>query len=163
MKPPTKQLLKDLLDDSVSPQFRSALMGKTLRSARRRKRMRHLTGALGVIVPVGFFAFAFHEMRESEGSLRENRPSIVSVAPASPTNPVQVVSTKPNSVAEVVSSDSASALTIVHTTESAQPKEINDKQLLALLSDKPVALVNRGTHKAELVFLDSEEMGLPVR
>jgi hypothetical protein len=157
MKRPTKQLLKDLLDDSVSPEFRGRLMDKTLRSARRRKRRRHFNLALSAVVLAGGFAFVFQEMRESAVSLGKNRPPILNAMPASPLNPVRVVNTKPNSVADVVSPDSASALTIVHTTESAQPKEINDKQLLALLSNKPVALVNRGTHQAELIFLDSQD------
>jgi hypothetical protein len=161
MKRPANQLLKDLLEDSVSPEFRGALMDKTLRSARRRKRMRHFTVALSVIALVGGFAFVFQGMREPAGSL-SNRSSISSAAPASLLNPVQVVDTKLDSVVEIVSLDSASALTIVHTTDSAQPKEINDQQLLALLSDKPVALVKRGMHKAELIFLDSgEEMQFP--
>jgi hypothetical protein len=68
---------------------------------------------------------------------------------------VQIVSTK---------LDSASAPTIVQTTESARPKEINDKQLLALLSDNQVALVCQGADKADLIFLNSEnEKGFPVR
>ena len=164
MKRPTKQLLKDLLDDSVSPEFRGALMDKTLRSARQRKRMRHFNLALSVVGLVGCFAFVFQEMRKPADSLSKNSPSILSALPASPLNPVQVVNTKPNSVEEVVSPNSASALTIVHTTESAQPKEIDDKQLLALLSDKPVALVNRGMHKAELILLDSaEELRFPMQ
>jgi hypothetical protein len=164
MKRPTKQLLDDLLDDSVSPEFRGALMNKTLRSARRRKRMRHFTLAASMIALAGGFAFVFQEMREPATSPKKNGPSILRATPASPLNPVQVVNTKPDSVLEIVSSDSAPALTIVQTTESAQPREINDKQLLALLSDKPVALVNRGMHKAELIFLDSkEEMRFPVQ
>ena len=164
MKRPTKQLLKDLLDDSVSPEFRVALMDKTLRSARRRKRMRHFTMVASMVVLAGGFAFLFQKMRQPASSLSKTPSSILGAATASPLNPVQVVDTKPDSVVEIVSPDSPSGLTIVHTTESAQPKEINDKQLLALLSDKPVALVNQGVHKAELIFLDSKEgMQFPVQ
>jgi hypothetical protein len=60
--------------------------------------------------------------------------------------------------------DSASALTIVETTESARPREINDEQLLAVLSDAPVALARQGAHEAELMLLNAkDENGLPVR
>jgi hypothetical protein len=43
-------------------------------------------------------------------------------------------------------------VTRVQTTESARPKEINDRQFLALLSDKQVALVQQGADKADLII-----------
>src|ERR1017187_8893013 len=130
MKRPTKQLLDDLLEDSASPEFRAELMDKTLHSARQRKCVRHLNLVLGVVALAGIFAFTFQEMREPAVSLTQIRQPIVSAPPAQPSNPVQIVSTK-----------SDSTLAIVQTSESDQPKEINDKELLTLLADKSVALV----------------------
>jgi hypothetical protein len=161
MQRPTKQLLKDLLDDSVSQEFRDTLMAKTLRSARQRKHKRHSYWALSVVVLAGCLAFAFREMHGPADSPLKNDLSLLPV-PGPLFDPVQMVTTKPNSVAKVVSSDLVPAIKIVHTTESARPKEISDRQLLALLSDKPVALVNRSVHKNELMFLDSKEVRLPV-
>src|ERR1700678_4189068 len=97
MKRPTKQLLDDLLDDSVSPEFRTALMDKTLQSARQRKRTRRLNLTLSALVLAGIFTFAFQEMRNPKIVLNQVCQPISSVAVAPSLNPVQVVSTKPNS------------------------------------------------------------------
>jgi hypothetical protein len=142
MKRPTKQLLDDLLEDSASPEFRAALMDKTLRSARQRKRVRHFNLALSVIAFVGIFAFAFQEMREPAISLTQipqARQPIVSGTPP-PLNPVQVVSTKMDST-----------LAVVQTSEADRPKEIDDKELLTLLADKSVALVRYAPNRTELI------------
>lgn len=155
MKKTTEPLIDDLLEDSVSPEFRAALLDKTLRSARQRKRMRRFSLALGTASFVGIFALTFLEMRGPTTVPNQIRQSDSSVANSQQSSPLQLISTK---------LDSASALTIVQTTESARPKEINDKQFLALLSDKQVALVRQGADKADLIFLNSEdEKGFPVR
>ena len=143
MKRPTKQLLDDLLEDSASPEFRAALMDKTIHSARQRKRVRHFNLALGVIALAGIFAFTFREMREPAVSLTQiprTRQPIVSATPAPSLNPVQIVSTKMDST-----------FAVVQTSELDRPKEINDKELLTLLADKSVALVHYAPNRTELV------------
>ena len=155
MKKTTESLIDDLLEDSASPEFRAALLDKTLQSARQRKRMRRFNLALGITAFVGIFALTFWEMRATTTVPNQIRQPDSRVADSLPSSRVQIVSTK---------LDSASAPTIVQTTESARPKEINDKQLLALLSDNQVALVCQGADKADLIFLNSEnEKGFPVR
>jgi hypothetical protein len=144
MKRPIKQLSEDLLADSVSPEFRAALMDKTLRSARQRKRVRCLNLALGAAALVGIFAFAFLETHEPTVSLSQIRQPILSVTPVPMLNPVQVVSTKQDST-----------LVVVQTSESDRPREINDKQLLAFLADKSVALVRFAPNRSELISFDS--------
>jgi hypothetical protein len=144
MKRPTKQLLDDLLEDSASPEFRDALMDKTLHSARQRKRVCHLNLALGVAVLAGIFVFAFQDMREPVASLNHARPPIFSVAPAPSLNPVQIISTKLDST-----------LAVVQTSDSDRPREINDQELLTLLADKPVALVRYAPDRTELISFGS--------
>ncbi|MGO8766912.1 MAG: hypothetical protein ACLQSR_17480 [Limisphaerales bacterium] len=163
MKRPIKQLLDDLLEDSAPQEFRAALMDKTLRGARRRKRARHFKLAMGAAALAGIFAFAFQEMREPAVSLNQIRRPILNATPAQALNSVQVVSTKLDSFKNVTVSDSsASTLTVVQTGEADKPKEINDKELLALVADKPVALIHQGLHQSELVFLDPKDKnGLP--
>jgi hypothetical protein len=154
MKKTTEPLIDDLLEDSVSPEFRVALLDKTLQSARQRKRMRRFSLVLGTATFVGIIALTFFAMRGPTTVPDQIRESDSSVANSQPSSPLQIVSTK---------LDSASALVIVQTTETARPKEINDKQFLALLSDKQVALVRQGADKADLIFLNSEdEKGFPV-
>jgi hypothetical protein len=155
MKRPTKQLLDDLLDDSKSPEFHAALMDKTLRSARQRKRVRHFNLALGVAALAGIFTYAFQEMREPVASLNQIRQPILNVASVPSLNPVRLPGTKSNLFKnETVSDPSDSTLMVVQTSESDRPREINDKELLALAGDEPVVLVHQGPHQAELIFLN---------
>jgi hypothetical protein len=158
MKRPTKQLLDDLLDDSASPEFRTALMDKTLRSARQRKRVRHFKLALGVVALAGIFTFMFQEMREPVSSPNRIRQPILTAARVPSLNPVRVPGTKPNLFKNnTVLGSSDPTLTVVQTSESDRPKEINDKELLALAGDEPVALVHQGPHQAELIFLNPND------
>jgi hypothetical protein len=144
MKRPTKQLLDDLLEDSASPEFRAALMDKTLHSARLRKRLRPFQLVLSATALVGIFVFTVHEMREPAVSLNQTHPLLSNAAPAPSLNVVPVVSTKQDAT-----------LTVVQTSESDRPKEINDKELFELLADKSVALVRYAPNRAELISFDS--------
>ena len=143
MKRPNRQLLDDLLEDSVSPEFSAALMDKTFRSARQRKRVRYFSQALGAIALVGVFAFVFLEMRKPADSLNQIRAPILSAAPAPSLSAVPVVGTEPDS-----------SLTVVQTSEADRPTEINDKELMTLLADKSVALVRYGSSPAQLISLN---------
>jgi hypothetical protein len=145
MKIPAKQLLDDLLEDSASPEFRAALMDKTLHSAWQRKRARHLNVALGAAALAVISSFMFQEMREPAASLNQIHQPILSAAPVPPFNPVQVVSTKMNST-----------LAVVQTSELDRPKEINDKELLTLLADKSVALVRYAPNRTEFISFGSQ-------
>lgn len=164
MNRPARQLLDDMLGDSASPEFRAALMDKTLRSARQRKRVRRLNLVLGVTALAGVFVLTILELR-APTSVRNPLPQSDSlVANSQKLSSVPMVSTRQAAVENTISSDSSPVLTIVQTTEAARPREINDQQLLALLADKPAAPVYRGTHKAELILFNSEaEKGFPVQ
>jgi hypothetical protein len=158
MKRPTKQLLDDLLEDSVSPEFRAALMDKTMRSAQQRKRARRLNLTLSILALAGIFVFAFQEARNPKSARNQIHQPISSVAVSPSLNPVQVGSTKLNSLKNVAVSDSSdSTLTVLQTSELDRPREINDQELLALAADKPVALIHQGLHQAELVFLNPKD------
>jgi hypothetical protein len=153
MKQTTEQLLDDLLEDAVPPEFRSALLDKTLRSARRRKRARRFNMALGATAVAGIFLLSFWKMREPAtlpDQIRQPDPMVVN---SRPLQPRQIVITQLDSVKEFVSS--ASTFTEVRTSGSSGPyEEINDKQLLALLSDRLAVLVHYGPHQAELIILN---------
>ena len=85
-----------------------------------------------------------------------SRFSSVAISPS--LNPVQVGSTKLDLLKSGAVSDSSdSSLTVVQTSESDRPREINDQELLALAADKPVALIHQGLHQAELVFLNPKD------
>jgi len=153
MKLTAEQLLDDLLEDAAPPEFRAALMDKTLRSARRRQRARYFNMALIATVVAGIFLFSFWKMREPailSDRIRQSDPMVVG---SKPLLPGQIVITHLDPVEEFVSS--ISTVAEVQTSGSSGPyKEINDQQLLALLSDRPAVLVRHGPHQAELIFLD---------
>ena len=152
MKQNTEQLLDFLLEDAAPPDFRAALLDKTLRSARRRKQARRFNMALGAAALAGIFLLSFWKMREPailpEQILQPN-PMVVN---SQPLQSGQIVTTQLGSIMEFTSS--VSTLAEVRTSVSSGLfQEINDQQLLALLSDKSAVLVHHGPHQAELIFL----------
>jgi hypothetical protein len=150
MKRTTEQLLDDLLDDVAPPDFRAALLDKTLHSARQRKRARYFKAALSATTVAGIFLLSFWKMRAPD-QIRQPDTMVVN---SQPLLPGQIVATQLSSVEEFVSS--ASTLAEVRTSgSSGSYQEINDEQLLALLSDKSAVLVHHGPHQTELIILGS--------
>jgi transposase InsO family protein len=143
MKRPNKKLLDDLLEDSASPDFYAEVMDKTLHSARWRKHMRYRRIALAAAALMGVLTFAFRTMRERAVAPNRNPPQTLAAAVQPALVPPQVVSTRPDP-----------NLTVVQTSASNQPREINDKELVTLLSGQPVALVRYASSEAELISLD---------
>lgn len=161
---PNKELLDDLLADDVSPEFRATLMAKALQSARRRKSARRLNAAIGVVVVAGIFAFAFQTMRGPKTASSPIRQPISNIASRPPLNPASSVSTKSDAASTAVVTDPLKPnFSEVETTAADRPTEINDKELLTLAGNGPVALIRRGPHKAELIFLNpngERELGM---
>ena len=153
MKQTTEQLLDDLLEDAAPPEFRAALLDKTLRSARRRKRARRLTMTMSAAALAGILMLSFWKMRQPATLPDQMRRPDTMVVNSQPLQPRQIVTPQLDSVKEFVST--ASTVTEVRTSESSGPyEEINDKQLLALLSDRLAVLVHYGPHQAELIILE---------
>jgi hypothetical protein len=155
MKHNTEQLLDDLLEDAASPEFRAALLDKTLRSSRRRKQARRFNMAMSVTVVAGIFLFSFWRMREPATAMPPapmRQPDSMFVN-SQPLQPLQIVSTQPHSVEQF--SSSAGTLAEVRTSRSAGPYlEINDRELFALLPNRPAILVHLGLHQSELMVLN---------
>jgi hypothetical protein len=125
MKRTTDKLLDDLLADSVPPDFRAALMDKTLQSARRRKQARRFNMGLGAAVLAGMFLFSFWKRREPAALTAQTRQPDAMIVHSQPLQPAQVVATKFGPVAEFVSS--ATPCAEVLTSSSSGPyQEIDD-------------------------------------
>ena len=155
MKQTTEQLLDDVLEDAAPPEFRAALLDATLRSARRRKQARRFNMAMSAAAVSGICLLSFWKMREPAAlpvQIRQPDPLIVN---SQPLQPGQIVITQLDSVKASVSS--ASTFTEVRTSGSSGPyEEINDKQLLALLSERSAVLIHYGLHQAELIILNPD-------
>ncbi|HET7624540.1 MAG TPA: hypothetical protein VFM25_04685 [Verrucomicrobiae bacterium] len=156
MKRITEDLSDDVLGETATAEFRAAVLDKTLRVASRRKRIRQATrtiGSLAVILAIAVFALKLNRPTPVANKLSEPRDTTPTIVRSHPLNPAQIVVTQPNSVRIVTSSESGFAW--IETEASGRDyTEINDQELLALLGNKPVALIHQGPDQAELIFLN---------
>ena len=151
--PDSERLLNDVLAEESSAGFREALLGETLRLARRRRRWRQTRqtgGALALVAVVAALAWQTMPPRTS--------------TPARPVQSYQLVRSRPFSAELIVTTQplpagqlaaSFAAANLVRTTASSgRYREIGDDELLALAAPRAAALVRHGLHEAELVFIE---------
>lgn len=157
-RPEPQRLLHAILDDALAesspPDFRAALLGETLRLARRRRRWRQTRSAAGVLI-VAALALSF---------VLENQPEKPVVARPPTRLPVpqsyRLVITQPLPAGAVIASDrffpvkmvtSTLTVTCIATTRgSFHP--VNDEQLLVLFGPRPPVLIRTGPDSEELLF-----------
>jgi len=158
----SEQLLDDVLGDAAPADFRATLLDATLRQVRRRKRTRRWHQGLAVAACLTLVSFACWKMFWPASRTIEPRAPALIVVHSRPLDRSMIVETNPRTVNTVVSSSSTFALVETGTAKGLF-QEIDDEGLLALLAGKPVALVRRGPHQVELIFLNPEdEKGFPV-
>ena len=154
-----QELLAEVLAEASPADFREAMLAETLRLARRRRQFRRVRPIAGVLVLMGLLAVfvAQHFSKPSVGS----SPLAKKIARQS----YELVRTQPLPAGAIVSTRSFSAAgftaSVANVTEIATVsggfRLINDDQLLALLADKPAALIRTGPHSEELVFANPED------
>ena len=153
-RPEPSPLLDDVMSEALPPDFRAAMLGETLRLARRRRRWqqaRPVAGVLGMLFLAAWLAW-------------HNGPATTSKVP--PIVPVparkayQVVETRPLSAAALVATRKFACVTVISSqaalaqtaTSSAAYRLINDAQLLALVGPRQAVLIRTGPNSEELVF-----------
>jgi hypothetical protein len=168
MNPPpdNDRLLDDVLAESAPADFREALLGKTLRQARRRRRVRQMQRAATVVTVLSVLVILVWRNLLSPAS----RPAPPAKARARgceliltrPLPPNAMVSTQPFAAGQVIAS--AANANVIQTAAMARDyREISDDELLALAAPRPVALVGCGPYCERLIFLNPEdEKGFPV-
>ena len=148
-------LLADVLAEDGRAGWNRALLEDTLRHVRRQRRWRRTGGAAGLIVMLLVAGVAFWKT-----TLRDE-PRLAHPAPAPAASPYQLVITRPLAPSQVVLTQPFSAghqilaawqVSIVRTRPGGT-REVGDDELLALAAPQIVALVRRGPHDAELVFV----------
>ncbi len=155
MKPANNQerLLNDVLSEGVPAGFREALLGQTLRLARRRRwsrRARSAGGALAVLALLVTLLWRSLPPRQLTPEVTNIAARVVRTRPL-PEN--ELVPTRPLAPDRLVST--AASATVVQTPATdGQFRVIDDHGLLAFVGDRPVALVRRSPHSAELVFVN---------
>src|SRR5262245_37749356 len=141
MKRPTdnERLFADAFDDAGPAGSREALLGETLRLARRRRRVRQMRRAGAVLMMLGLVAILFWP----KGTARQ-------LPPPTPVASYQLISTRPLPMSAIVTTRpfanqilaSMPTANVITTTAQARDdlREINDDELLAL-APQPAMLV----------------------
>jgi hypothetical protein len=147
-----ERLLADVLREETGDGFHDALLGETLRLARRRRQVRLVQRVGGVFAIIAMTA-ALAIWRNPHAPVLAARPpaqhyqlTLSQSLPAS-----CVVSSHPLQADQVVVSTLASGV-IQTTTTGGLYRVLGDDELLAL-APLPAALVRRGPHELELVFV----------
>ena len=154
-----ERLLTEVLREESGAEFHEALLGETLRLARRRRRIRlaqRVSGALAVVAVIAAIAVG-----------RIPRVPVLTPTPArnyqltlsQPLPAASIVSTRALSSDQIVVS--AAVASIVKTTTTSGGYDIlGDDELLAL-APQPAALVRRGPREVELVLVNSSNPNGP--
>ena len=164
MKPESERLnlLDDVLANAAPTEFQRELLEGTLRAVRRRRRMRQCGRGLAVAGVFAAIALSVWNALLPTTSVKLVRPALHIVS-SQPLPASMIVETRPISVLVVTSSPTT--FVMVETGSIKDPfQEITDEQLLALVGNRPAALVRQGPHQAELLFLNPEDInGFPVQ
>ncbi len=154
----TERLLDDTLSEAASIDFSHAVLERTLRQARRRRLVRQLRQTLLTVAVLAALMFWLWP-REHSAPVQATKPS----RPAPPVMPaitlVQTLPLPPGMVVETHLGSismlpvSTSIITLIETLPADELfRQLDDNQLLALVTGKPVALVRYGPHDAVLVM-----------
>jgi hypothetical protein len=158
-------LLADVLAETAPADFRDAMLGKTLRLVRRRRRWRQTRHTAGVVVVLGLLGIFVRQ---------KNLPQ-PPVAPAPVAKAIEknyklvrteslpandIVVTKPLVAGQFVAS--VANVEMVQTM-AGNFRVINDEELLALVTPHPAILIRTGKNSEQLVFANPEdEKGFPL-
>jgi len=165
VKTPLDPLLEDVLGEAASDEFRAAVLTGTLHEARQRQTARRRNRALvagAFLLVIGGVALWHFGWAPPVAPTVSQLPGLV-VIHSAPLDPKLVVETRPGAV-NIVQSDSATYAVVETGDGQGLFQEIDDDQLLALLTGHPAVLVRRGPGQSELIFLEpGDAQGWPVQ
>src|ERR1039457_6915382 len=154
-----ENLLAEVLAEASPADFRAALLAETLRLARRRRQFHHARQAAAVLAVAGLLAILVAQ--------QFSRPTTISppLAKKIVKQSYALVWTQPLPASAVIrtryfsATESAAFVPKIMevVTVSGGFRLINDDELLALLADKPAALIRTGPNSKELVFANPED------
>ena len=162
-KSDNEQLLNDVFAEAAD--FREALLGETLHRVRRRRRLRQAQRATAGLVMLALTAVLVWQNWPKKSVIQQ--PFASKPVKAS----YQLVRTRPFPADDIVTTRSlttsqfiASAANVeMVQTAAGNFRVINDNELLALVGQRPAALIRTGPHSEELVFVNpADAKGFPV-
>jgi hypothetical protein len=163
-EPDNEQLLADVLAEAAPPDFREALLGETMRLARRRRRWRQTRRAAALLVALGLLAVLVWQNSPPHPlapmPVTKVKVKSYELVRTQPLSAGVMVVTRPLSAGQLVASVATAEMV---QTGSGDFRVINDDELLALVALRPAALVRLGPNSEQLVFVDpADEKGFPV-
>ena len=154
-----EELLADVLAGESQAGFSDALLGETLRHARRRRQWRQVRRAsvatlLLLVAGLGVWR-----------SVPRGKQSIETSQPPAPPRPYQLIVSRPLTDTQVVTTQPLATEALL-VAESTVPtirtydggfREVGDDELLKLAEPQIAALIRRGPHEAELILVAATE------
>ena len=159
-----ERLLDDVLSEAVPADFRKALLGETLRLARRHRRWRQTYRAAALLVALGLLAVLvwqnFPPPPLAPIPVVKAKFKGYELVRTRPLSAGAIIVTRPLSAVQLVASGATSKMV---QTSSGHFQVINDDELLALIASRPAGLVRVGPHSERLIFANpDDERGFPV-
>jgi hypothetical protein len=151
-----EQLLNDVLGDGPNADQNGAALAQLLQLARGRRRRRRIQRGASVMILLAAIATIWwiQPRPPNPGSQLAGNP-VVSPSHVTITSyalaPDQIIRSQPMTPDQVI--NSSDFVRIVQTT-SANVQSVSDEELLELARPNIAALVRRGPHEVELVFVE---------
>ena len=158
MNPPPyrARLLDDVLAETAPADFRTALLGETLRLARGRRRWRQARRTSAVLAVALLLGVAVWRNLPSRGSGAGPAVAACEIVHTQPLPADAIIRTRPLGVDQWVGS--IASVGVVRTTAAdGMLHLLSDEELLALAAPEPAALVRVGPHAQELIFVKPAE------
>ena len=157
MKPGTdkERLLTDVLNAEPDAAFSANVLTETLRGVRRQRRMRQIrrySAVLVAVVAVTLVSSQFLRRTAAPRRVELAKPANYQRVSTQPLIPSQLIETRLFSPDQHVVT--TASVNLIETTAGGFG-EIGDDELISLAAPKVVALVRRGPHEAELVFVSA--------
>lgn len=146
-----------MLADETGAGFRETLLGETLRLARRRRQWRRTRQGVAAVAALALLCLGGSWLWQP-AALHPVFDTACPVVRTQPLRPAEIVTTRPLASEQLVASVAAAP---VVSTVLGGYREIGDDELLALAAPRVAALVRRGPHEADLIFVEPEPSAAP--
>src|ERR1035437_1256060 len=163
-EPDNEQLLAAVFANAPPAASGEALLGETMRLARRRRRWRQTRRTAALLVALGLLAVLVRQNFQPHPltpvPVAKVKVKSYELVRTQPLSAGAIVVTRPLSANQLVASVATAEMV---QTSSGNFRMINDEELLALVASRPAALVRLGPHSEQLVFANpADEKGFPV-